>query len=82
MRAPWVATEDVNADLFTPAIVPAHAAALALALVMERLENLPVRTGVCHGAIAGERVWPRSDGRAASADGEPVELSDAAAGDL
>jgi aspartate-semialdehyde dehydrogenase len=44
VRAPWVATEDVSADLFTPAIVPAHAASLALALVMERLEHVPVRT--------------------------------------
>lgn len=44
VRAPWVAAEDVNADLFTPAIVPAHPAALALALLMERLQqSVPVQ---------------------------------------
>ncbi|HZB89162.1 MAG TPA: Asd/ArgC dimerization domain-containing protein [Terracidiphilus sp.] len=43
VRAPWIGPDGLNADLFTPAIVPVHAAALALALVMERLESLPVR---------------------------------------
>jgi aspartate-semialdehyde dehydrogenase len=44
VRAPWIASEDVSADLFTPAVVPAHPAALALALVMERLQQaVPVR---------------------------------------
>ncbi|HEY3706615.1 MAG TPA: Asd/ArgC dimerization domain-containing protein [Terracidiphilus sp.] len=37
VRAPWVTGNDVSADLFTPAIVPAHPAALALALLLERL---------------------------------------------
>jgi len=37
VRSPWVGEQDVAADLFTPAIVPAHPAALALALLMERL---------------------------------------------
>ena len=45
VRAPWVNADDGNADLFTPAIVPAHPAALALALLLGRLhESLPVRT--------------------------------------
>ena len=35
-----------------------------------------------HGAGAGQRVWPRRHGRAAPADGEPAELSDAAARDI
>ena len=39
IRAPWVEQEAPSADLFTPAIVPAHPAALALALVMERLQH-------------------------------------------
>lgn len=39
IRAPWVDQEARSADLFTPAIVPAHPAALALALVMERLRQ-------------------------------------------
>ena len=44
VRAPWVNAEEGNADLFTPAIVPAHPAALALALLLGRLyEALPVR---------------------------------------
>ncbi len=38
VRAPWVGAEEVSADLFTPAVVPAHPAALALALLMERLQ--------------------------------------------
>ena len=45
VRAPWVNADDGNADLFTPAIVPAHPAALALALLLGRLhESLPVRS--------------------------------------
>ena len=48
-RACWCArpgleTQEVAADLFTPAVVPAHPAALALALLMERLQQAaPVR---------------------------------------
>ena len=37
IRAPWLAANDVSADLFTPAIVPAHPAALTLALLLERI---------------------------------------------
>lgn len=45
VRAPWVSAGDGSADLFTPAIVPAHPAALALALLLGRLhESLPIRT--------------------------------------
>lgn len=44
VRSPWVAAQDGSADLFTPAVVPAHPAALALALLMERLQQaVPVR---------------------------------------
>jgi aspartate-semialdehyde dehydrogenase len=44
VRSPWVGAQDVTADLFTPAVVPAHPAALALALLMERLQSaVPVR---------------------------------------
>ena len=44
VRAPWLGSEAVTADLFTPAVVPAHPAALALALVLERLQQAaPVR---------------------------------------
>ena len=44
VRSPWVGEQDVAADLFTPAVVPAHSAALALALLMERLlQAAPVR---------------------------------------
>jgi len=37
VRAPWLSAEASTPDLFTPAVVPAHPAALALALLMERL---------------------------------------------
>jgi aspartate-semialdehyde dehydrogenase len=44
VRAPWLVAEAAAADLFTPAVVPAHPAALALALVLERLQQAaPVR---------------------------------------
>jgi aspartate-semialdehyde dehydrogenase len=45
VRAPWLSSEAVAADLFTPAVVPANPAALALALLLERLQQAaPVRT--------------------------------------
>jgi aspartate-semialdehyde dehydrogenase len=45
VRAPWLGSEAAAVDLFTPAIVPAHPAALALALLLERLQQAaPVRT--------------------------------------
>ena len=44
VRSPWVAAQDVTADLFTPAVVPANPAALALGLLMERVQQAaPVR---------------------------------------
>jgi aspartate-semialdehyde dehydrogenase len=44
VRSPWVGVEDVSADLFTPAVVPAHPAALVLALLTERVQQAaPVR---------------------------------------
>jgi aspartate-semialdehyde dehydrogenase len=43
--SPWIGAEAVAPDLFTPAIIPAHPAALALALVIERLRlAAPVRS--------------------------------------
>ncbi len=48
VRAPWLGAEASSADLFTPAVVPAHPAALALALLLERLRAVvPVR----HAAV-------------------------------
>jgi len=50
VRAPWLNSECSNAasavvDLFTPAVVPAHPAALALAAVLEQLQQtVPART--------------------------------------
>jgi aspartate-semialdehyde dehydrogenase len=38
VRAPWLGSEAMTPDLFTPAVVPADPAALALALVLERLQ--------------------------------------------
>ena len=44
VRAPLLDSEAATVDLFTPAVVPAHPAALALALVLERLQQAaPVR---------------------------------------
>jgi len=38
VRAPWLGTEAVTPDLFTPAVVPAHPAALALAMMLGRIQ--------------------------------------------
>lgn len=44
VRSPWIAAQEVTADLFTPAVEPANPAALALALLMERVQQAaPVR---------------------------------------
>ncbi len=44
IRAPWLGTEAAAVDLFTPAVAPAHPAALSLALLMDRLQQAsPVR---------------------------------------
>jgi aspartate-semialdehyde dehydrogenase len=45
VRAPWLGVDSGTADLFTPAVVPAHPAAVALGLLLERLqEAAPVRS--------------------------------------
>lgn len=45
VRAPWLGADSATVDLFTPAVVPAHPAALALGLLMERLQQAaPIRT--------------------------------------
>lgn len=44
VRAPWLGANEAEVDLFTPAVVPAHPAALALVLLIERLTQAsPVR---------------------------------------
>ena len=44
VRAPWLGSEAASPDLFTPAVVPAHPAALALGLLLDRLQlAAPVR---------------------------------------
>ncbi|MGA2205557.1 MAG: Asd/ArgC dimerization domain-containing protein [Terracidiphilus sp.] len=44
VRAPWLRTEEASVDLFTPAVVPAHPAAITLALLLKRLQQAaPVR---------------------------------------
>lgn len=48
VRAPWLGGEPAAADLFTPAVVPAHPAALALALLLERVRTAAV---VRHAAV-------------------------------
>ena len=60
VRAPWLGTE-AEPDLFTPAVVPAHPASLALALLLERLTDAaPLR------AVSATVLQPASEsGRAA-----------------
>ncbi len=44
VRAPWLGAESASADLFTPAVAPAHPAALVLSLLLERLQQaVPLR---------------------------------------
>ena len=45
VRAPWIESDSSPADLLTPATVPAHSAALALVLLLGRLQiAAPIRT--------------------------------------
>ncbi len=45
IRAPWLGVDSGSADLFTPAVVPAHPAAVALGLLLGRVQQAaPVRT--------------------------------------
>ena len=39
IRAPWLGAEEPPADLFTPAIVPAHPAVITLALLLDRVNH-------------------------------------------
>lgn len=61
VRSPWIEAQEETADLFTPAVVPANPAALALALLMERVQQAaPVRQA------AATMLLPASEfGRAA-----------------
>jgi aspartate-semialdehyde dehydrogenase len=44
VRAPWLGVDAALVDLFTPAVVPAHPAAVALVLLLDRLQQAaPVR---------------------------------------
>jgi aspartate-semialdehyde dehydrogenase len=44
VRAPWLGSESPTVDLFTPAVVPAHPAAVTLGLLLERVQQAaPVR---------------------------------------
>jgi len=44
VRAPWLGPDEATPDLFTPAVVPANPAALALALLVDRLQQAaPIR---------------------------------------
>jgi aspartate-semialdehyde dehydrogenase len=61
IRAPWLGIETDAVDLFTPAVVPAHPAALALALLLDRLQQAaPV-----HSAFATLLLPASEFGRAA-----------------
>ena len=61
VRAPWIGGDETNPDLFTPAVVPAHPAVLALALLMERLQQ----AAAVHTAFATVMIPASEFGRAA-----------------
>jgi aspartate-semialdehyde dehydrogenase len=44
VRSPWLGSDSGSPDLFTPAVVPAHPAAVVLGLLLERLRHaIPLR---------------------------------------
>jgi aspartate-semialdehyde dehydrogenase len=61
VRAPWLGAGSASVDLFTPAVVPAHPAAIALGLLVDRLQlAAPIRS------VAATVLEPASEfGRAA-----------------
>jgi aspartate-semialdehyde dehydrogenase len=61
VRAPWLDVDEGSADLFTPAVVPSHPAALALALLMERLRTAaPVRNAAATILIPASEFGKRA----------------------
>lgn len=42
VRTPWLGSDGSTADLFTPAVVPAHPAALAISLLLDRLQQAAI----------------------------------------
>ncbi len=55
VRSPWVGAQEVAADLFTPAVVPAHPAALAPGVVDGAAARGGASAAGCgDGAAAGE----------------------------
>lgn len=61
VRAPWLGPDESTPDLFTPAIVPAHPAAIALSLLVDRLRQ----AGPVHFAAATVHEPASQYGRAA-----------------
>ena len=61
VRCPWLGAGSESVDLFTPAVVPAHPAAVALGLLIDSLQNAaPIRS------VAATVLEPASEfGRAA-----------------
>jgi aspartate-semialdehyde dehydrogenase len=61
VRSPWLGADSASVDLFTPAVVPAHPAAVALGLLVDRLQRAaPLRS------VAATVLEPASEfGRAA-----------------
>ena len=51
-----------NPDLKTPAIVPAHPAAVALALLLLLVKRFGGRQRVGYGTGTGDGAWARGDG--------------------
>jgi aspartate-semialdehyde dehydrogenase len=59
IRAPWLGSEAAAVDLFTPAVVPAHPAVIAVALLLQRLQQ------AARCVLPQPRFWSRPANSAA-----------------
>ncbi|MEI9967203.1 MAG: hypothetical protein WDM87_00705 [Terracidiphilus sp.] len=75
VRAPWLGPEASTVDLFTPAVVPAHPAVVALCAATPAVAA-GGSAAFCrrYGDGAGQRIWPSGYGRAAPANRKPAQL--------
>jgi len=60
VRAPWLESGNGTPDLFTPAVVPAHPAAIALGLLLERLQQAAPLRGAAATVLAPASEFGRS----------------------
>jgi aspartate-semialdehyde dehydrogenase len=60
VRAPWLGPEESAADLFTPAVVPAHPAAMVAALLMGRVQAAVAVRGAAATLLAPASEFGKS----------------------